>query len=105
MTLRGGNGVGRLDLHIGAQALTGGPNATATGAVDLTSTASTGGGSIDALVDELLLGRSGNGLTFGGIGTLTFHSGIINANTVILGRQAPEAGGRTRPHAARGLSR
>src|SRR5439155_14740561 len=61
---------------------------SATGIMDLTAdgaaTPARGGGSIDARIGTLALGRS-NGSTGAGTGRLTYDAGIVDANDVTLG--------------------
>ncbi|HOX02740.1 MAG TPA: autotransporter-associated beta strand repeat-containing protein [Candidatus Paceibacterota bacterium] len=68
---------------------TGTSSAAAVGSIDFTS------GTVDALVDTIIVGR-GSGTSGGqgsGTGTITFDAGVIDANTVNIGMQAVATGG------------
>jgi fibronectin-binding autotransporter adhesin len=88
LKLRALDGVGRVStLLIGAQNL--GSESTATvaaGTVDLTASSGFGSGSIDAMIDNLLLGRAnaGGSLTTA-TGRLTYDRGVVDVNNITLG--------------------
>jgi autotransporter-associated beta strand protein len=86
--IRATDGEGRADLVIGNQSTTyssqAGGSSVSTGNLNL------GSGNIDFLLDELVLGIAGSADASGGIGhgvgNLTMANGVIDANTVTLGR-------------------
>ncbi len=92
LRLRGQDGNGRVNtLVVGAQSFgSEGTGTVAAGTIDLTGgsgvAAGAGAGSIDAMIDNLIIGRAnaGGSLTTA-TGRLTYDRGVIDANNVTLG--------------------
>lgn len=86
VTFRGSDGVSRVGQW------TIGDNSAGSLAGPTSATNDFSGGTIDALVDRLLIGRGRSGTTANiGIGVLTFDSGTIDANIVRLGTMIDES--------------
>jgi len=86
VTFRGSDGVSRVgQWSIGDNSAGSIAGAPSSGTNDFT------GGTVDALVDRLLIGRGRNGNTVNtGLGVLTFNAGVIDANIVRLGTMVDE---------------
>src|SRR6185369_14113879 len=87
VTFRGADGSSRVgQWTIGDNTAGSLANAPSSGTNDFT------GGSVDALVDRLLLGRGRTGTTTNtGIGVLTFNNGTLDANLIRLGTMTDES--------------
>jgi len=76
LNLNGAGGAGRAELRIGYN--NAGTGSNVTGIMDLS------GGTFNANISTLAIGRHGSG-SGSGSGTLTFEAGTVDANNVILG--------------------
>jgi hypothetical protein len=85
-TFRASDGSGRVGQWVVGDNSAGSSTAPSSGTNDFT------GGTVDALVDRLFLGRGRNGTTVNtGYGTLTFDAGTFDVNTLRLGTMVDES--------------
>jgi poly(beta-D-mannuronate) lyase len=86
VVLRGSDGISRVGQWVIGDNSAGGQTGPSSGTNDFT------GGTVDAQVDRLFLGRGRSGNTVNtGFGTLAFGAGTIDANTVRLGTMVDES--------------